>query len=78
MLESKGVLRHCQAARLRVGDSNGALLPMTAGKLVANLRYADRAHLHRMGHTQQISGCSSSILTLDASGHRKLQQRLCS
>lgn len=30
---------------LIVGNANGALLPVSAGKLVAHLRYPDRPHL---------------------------------
>ena len=67
------MLRLCQAARLRVGDPNGALLPMAAGELVADLRDADRAHLRRMAHTNQIYACLFSQVTLNA--NEPLQQR---
>ena len=33
-----------------VGDADGALLPVAAGKLVAHLRYPDRPHLQRTTH----------------------------
>jgi hypothetical protein len=31
-----------------IGDADGALLPMAAGKLVSHLRYPDRPHLQRV------------------------------